>query len=753
MRQKKGHSSVPVSCKPTLNDLKRIEMIMKRKSVSLFAVTCCVLFCVTTKSQAEVRLPRIFGDHMVLQRDVPVPVWGWADPGEEVSVELGGSRVTAVADDKGKWTVKLPAQQVGDPVSLIVKGKNTVTLTDVLIGEVWLCSGQSNMEWPVASSNDFEKEKAAASFPKIRHIKIPRRPSGFPQDDVEATWDLCSPDTVGGFTAAGYFFGRKLHKELDVPIGLINSSWGGTRIEPWTPPCGFAAVPNLSGILKQVELTNPANAAYKTTLSAYLKKLEVWAAQADAGLKAETPLTAPPAYPVAIQPLTSRGSPTTLYNGMIHPLVPYAMRGVIWYQGESNHGEGMLYYDKMQALIGGWREIWNQGEFPFLYVQIAPFQYGSESPSILPVFWEAQNKSLEIPNTGQAVIHDIGNLKDIHPKNKQDVGDRLALIALAKTYGQKDLVYSGPVFKSLTKEGAKLRVTFDHVGSGLVSRDDKPLTWFEIIGTDTDFVPAEAVIDGDSVILSSPKVKEAAAMRFAWHKLAEPNLANKEGLPAVPFRAGEIPDRDWMSLKVDEAKDYQLIYDLDLKNLGSKINYSVDVSKGFSNPFDRIAYFLELQKIGEETQFVYVSMDAFTDEITKIAVPTLDSNANFQQKVANLNVVSNVAGIATGNSLPGGNIEFWPNNYGPANSMNVPNASAALWDFGDAPAPPRDGYGSMQVHNFEAKQTLFAINQWKSGPAADIGIGNSTGKTRDWTFMSNASQYEVKRLRVLVRAK
>ncbi|MCH9653286.1 MAG: 9-O-acetylesterase [Planctomycetes bacterium] len=726
---------------------------MSMHKVLLLAVTCISMFSVSTISQAEVRLPRIFGNHMVLQRDQPIPVWGWADPGENVSVALGSTSVSTVADKDGKWTVKLPAQKIGNPVTLTAKGKNTITFTDVLIGEVWLCSGQSNMEWTVARSNDFEAEKAAANYAKIRHIKIPKVPNGFPQDDVKAEWTTCSPDTVGNYTAVGYFFGRKLHKELDVPIGLINSSWGGTRIDPWTPPVGFSKEPKLAGIFKQVQLTNPANAAYQSTLAAYLKALEAWVASAKTSLKEETALKSPPAYPAAIKPLTSPGSPTTLYNGMIHPLVPFAIRGAIWYQGESNHNEGMLYYNKMKALIGGWREVWKQGEFPFLYVQIAPWQYGSESPGILPLLWEAQNKSLEIPNTGQAVIHDIGNLKDIHPKNKQDVGARLALIALAKTYGKKELVYSGPVFKSLKKEGAKLRVTFDHVGSGLVSRDGKPLNWFEIIGKETDFVPAQAVIDGDSVILSSPKVKEAVAMRFAWHKLAEPNLANKEGLPAAPFRAGKVPDRDWLSLKVDEAKQYKLIYDLDLKNLGQNIKYNYNASPNFSNPFDRIAYFLELQKTGGETQYVYVSMDAFTDDVTRIGVPTLGSKAKFQKKVDNLNVVSNVAGIKTGNGLTGGNIEFWPHNYGPANAKNIPNASASLWDFGDEPSDPSNGYGCMQVHNYEAKQTLFAINHWNSGPTADIGIGNSTGKAHDWTFAYNASQYETKRLRVLVRTK
>ena len=727
---------------------------MKLPRVSLVLFLCCAVMCVAVPTQADVRLPHIFGDHMVLQRDLPIPVWGWADPGEEVSVRLGaGEAVSATASDTGKWTVRLPACKAGGPLELVVRGKNTVKLTDVLVGEVWLCSGQSNMEWNVANSNDFENEKAAANYPKIRHIKIPKLPNGFPQDDVDASWTVCSSDTVGSYTAAGYFFGRTLHKELDVPVGLVNSSWGGTRIEPWTPPCGFVGLPELADILKQVELTNPANAAYQAKLGSYLKGLDTWTAEAKTALKEESPLTPPPAYPAEIQPLTSHQSPTTLYNGMIHPLVPFAMRGAIWYQGESNHSEGMLYYYKTKALVQGWRKVWNQGEFPFLYVQIAPYQYGSESPAILPIFWEAQNKCLDIPNTGQIVIHDIGNLQNIHPRNKQDVGKRLALIALAKTYGQDGIVYSGPTFKSLAIEGNKLRVTFDHVGSGLVSLDSKPLTWFEMIGKGTDFVPATAEIDGDSVILSSPKVKEPAAMRFAWHKLAEPNLANKEGLPAAPFRAGEVPQRDWLALKVDEAKQYKLIYDLDLAKLGRDIDYTVNASKEFTGKFDRIAYFLELQKFGEETQWVYTSMDAFTDDLTKIAIPTVASKASFQENVGNLNVLSNVREIVTGEGLPGGNIEFWPNNYGANNAMSVPNANSSVYDFGDEKNDPLDGYGCMQVHNHDAKQTVFAVNQWKGGNAADMGIGNSEGKTRDWTFTSGASQYEIKRLRVLVRPK
>jgi sialate O-acetylesterase len=724
---------------------------MKLTRISLMALASWLAVCTAVPGRADVRLPQIFGDHMVLQRKQPIPVWGWADPGEKVSVRLNDETAATTAGADGKWTVKLPAQKAGGPLELAVSGKNTITLADVHIGEVWLCSGQSNMQWTVAASSDFEKEQAAAKYPRIRHIAIPRRPAGFPQDDVEADWTVCSPETVANYTAVGYFFGRSLHKELDVPVGLVNSSWGGTRIEPWTPTCGFAGKPKLADILRQVELTNPANAAYQQKLGGYLKGLETWLGEAKSALKNESPLNPPPAYPAEIQPLTSHQSPTTLYNGMIHPLVPFAIRGAIWYQGESNHTEGMLYFHKMKALIGGWRQVWSQGEFPFLYVQIAPFQYGNESPSILPIFWEAQNKSLEIPGTGQVVVHDIGDLQDIHPRNKQDVGRRLALIALATTYGREGTVYSGPTFKSLAVEGNKLRVTFDHVGGGLVSRDGKPLDWFEIIGEKTDFVKAKAVIDGDSVVLSSPEVKKAAAMRFAWHKLAEPNLANKEGLPAVPFRAGEVPDRDWLALKVEEAKQYTLIYVLDLAKLGREIEYDVDAAEGFSGAFDRIAYFLELQKPGEEIKYVYASMDAFSDDVTKIGIPAIATEALFQQDVANLNIVSNVSGVTTGTGLAGGNIEFWSHNYGPNNSMSVPGASSSVWDFGDEHSDPVDGYGCMQVHNHEAKQTVFAINRWKGGRSADIGIGNSTGRTRDWTFSSNASQYEIKRLRVLVR--
>jgi sialate O-acetylesterase len=327
------------------------------------------------------------------------------------------------------------------------------------------------------------------------------------------------------------------------------------------------------------------------------------------------------------------------------------------------------------------------------------------------------------------------------------------LLALSGTYGKSAVEASGPTFRDLQVQGDRLRVRFDHA-SGLASRDGKPLTWFEIIDADEGgFVPAEAKVEGSSVVLSSAEVKHPVALRFAWSMLAEPNLMNGAGLPAGAFRAGNVPKRDLLALKVPEAKNYQLVYDLDLARLGPKLGYKVDNSASIKNGFDRIAYCLELQGSDGQSQFAYVSMDAFTDSASKIAVPTAQCGARFQQNVAHMNVYSNVKSIVTGTNLGGGNIEFWPNNYSPNNSANVPSASAQAYDFGDEPSDPTDGYGSMQIHNHDAKQTIFALNHWVDGERADIGIGNQTQGSPDWTFAANAGSYKAKRLRVLVHLK
>lgn len=494
---------------------------------------------------AAVRLPRVIGSGMVLQREVEVPVWGWAEPGESVTCELGQAKVTAVANAQGEWMVKLPPMPAGGPFEMVVRGQNTLKLTGILVGEVWVCSGQSNMEMGVAMSKDAKQEVAAATHPQIRLFLVPKKAAGRPQTDVEATWRECTPTSIsanfpqagwGGFSAVAYYFGRELQQTLKVPIGLIESSWGGTRIEPWTPPSGFAAVPALKAVSERVE---QANAGYAKSTAAALDQMEAAIANARKALASGGAVPAIPALNVR-HPLEGNGDPVSLYNGMIHPLVPFAIRGAIWYQGESNNGEGLLYFEKMKALVGGWRQVWKQGDFPFYYVQLAPYKYGV-APTQLPAIWNAQLAALSIPNTGMAVTTDIATLNDIHPPNKQDVGKRLALWALARTYGKKEYVFSGPLYKSMKIGSGKIVLSFDHIGTGLDAADDMDLTHFEVAGEDGKFVAAKAVMVGEQVVVSAESVPAPTNVRLGWDQLARPNLANKEGFPASPFNTAELP--------------------------------------------------------------------------------------------------------------------------------------------------------------------------------------------------------------------
>jgi sialate O-acetylesterase len=485
-------------------------------------------------SSADVRLPRVFGDHMVVQRGIEIPVWGWADPAEEVTVQLGKRKAKTRADAEGKWMARLGRiRKAGGPYEMTVTGKNAVRFTDVLVGEVWIASGQSNMQWSVRGAADPEKEIPAAQYPDVRLLQAPRVAAGQPTSDIEVEWKRCSPETIADFSAVAYFFGRKIHEDLKVPVGLIDASWGGTRIEPWTPPAGFASVPELSDQVKKIE---GENAKYRQAVAESLKPIENWIQEAQKALAGNAPIPPIPAFPQ--HGLNGSGAPTGLYNGMVHPFAPFGIRGAIWYQGEANRNDGLAYHEKMKALINGWRAVWGQGDFPFYYVQLAPFRY-QEDPRESAKIWEAQSKTLSVPNTGMAVTVDIGNVADIHPKNKQDVGKRLALWALAKDYGRKGLVYSGPLYKSMTVEGRKVRIRFDHVGGGLVSRDGKPLTWFEVAERNGRFEKAEASIDGKTVLVWSDKAPSPVAVRFAWNIQAEPNLSNKEGLPAPAFRTDD----------------------------------------------------------------------------------------------------------------------------------------------------------------------------------------------------------------------
>ena len=447
---------------------------------------------------AELKLPAMFTSGGVLQQQMQVPVWGWADAGAEVKVAFAEQTKTTKAGDDGKWSVTLdPLTLNREPAAMTVSsGDANLTVENLLVGEVWFCSGQSNMEWTISRSDVPEFVKPD-KLSMIRHIKVPHVRASTPADDFKGAWQVSNAQTAPNFTAVGYFFAYQLQKALDVPVGLIGCNWGGTRIEPWTPPAGFAAVEELK----------------------------------DAKL----------------------GDKSTMFNGMAAAVQPYAIRGAIWYQGESNGGEGESYYQKMKALVLGWRTTWDQGEFPFYFVQLANFRNpnpdaaGGDGWARLR---EAQLKTIrEVPKTGMAVITDIGDARDIHPKNKYDVGSRLALWALANDYKIKDTVYSGPLYKAMAVEKDKIRITFDHVGGGLQAarkenarsvEPPKPvdkLAGFAIAGADQKWVWADAVVDGDAILVSSAEVKEPVAVRYAFSMNPDKaNLYNQEGLPAAPFR-------------------------------------------------------------------------------------------------------------------------------------------------------------------------------------------------------------------------
>ena len=644
---------------------------------ALFGVLCFALAPSLVK--ADVRMPALFSDHMVIQRDTEAPVWGWAEPGEEITVmgSWNGEVVTTTATEDGRWSVKLSTPGAGGPHQITIHGENFVPIRNVFSGEVWICSGQSNMEWRVNISANPEEESKAADYPMIRHFDVRNAISTSPLDDCEGKWTSCSPKTVGGYTAVGYYFGRKLHQELGVPIGLIATNWGGTVAESWTSEGTLAAkFPEFQPALEQVaqmrvgggsDLSAVQLAWWKgleekqadvsvdwmtasyddtkwdsTTVPGkwsdvglgdydgtvwYRRSVEVpasWVGKnlvlelgpaddmdrvwANGALIGETKadgkwqearryvipkdkvketniqltvcvidtggpgsLGASPddmqlrlagttdAVSVQIsgewrfqkgtslkevgnfprQASFHANTPTALYNGMIAPLLPFAIRGAIWYQGESNRGRAPQYRELFPAMIADWREAWGQGDFPFGFVQIAPYGYGNDTGQAAGLR-EAQTMTLSSPNTGMAVTMDIGNPGDIHPRNKQDVGHRLGLWALANSYGYTELVFSGPMYAGYEVEGATIRLSFEHVHGGLVAAGG-PLSHFTMAGADKVFHPATAEIDGGTIVVRCAEVSAPVAVRYAWGAADEPNLKNAEGLPSPSFRTDSWP--------------------------------------------------------------------------------------------------------------------------------------------------------------------------------------------------------------------
>lgn len=491
----------------------------------------CSMFTSPLSALADVTVSSLFGDNMVLQRDMQVPIWGRANPGEEISVEFDGQNKRAIADSNGSWMVKLDPLNVGPERELKISGKNLIEIKNVIVGDVWLASGQSNMAFQLEKSEGGKEATASANDPLFRAFTVKVNSTLTPAPSVDGKWNICSPESVRKWSAVAFYFGTHIRKDVNVPIGLIQSYLGGTPIEAWSPDSIMAG--------------DPYYTALKEKWTKELEKFEAGRHLTAEERKVENEARREGTLPAPSDP--SRKRPTSLYNGMIHPLVPYAIKGVIWYQGEDNAWHAREYAELFPKMIRSWREAWNQGDFPFYFVQLPNWKKVSDKPekSLWAELREAQAKTLSVTNTGMAVTIDVGMEKNIHPVRKEPVGKRLALIAEAKTYG-KDVVHSGPSYErhEISADG-KIKIFFKNAeglearsidSSGQTVSPDFPVQGFAICGEDKKWVWAKAALDGQAVIVWSDEVKKPLHVRYAWADNPPTNLYNGAGLPAEPFR-------------------------------------------------------------------------------------------------------------------------------------------------------------------------------------------------------------------------
>jgi sialate O-acetylesterase len=506
-------------------------MLLKKAKNRLLtrAARNVVVLCLSVSAHAAVQLPALLTDHMVLQRNQPIHIWGKAAAGEAVSVSFREGHASGTADRMGEWSLYLRASEAGGPFEVTIEGTNTIHLKDVLVGDVWVASGQSNMEFALREGINHAQEIAGASYPNMRLFHVQNHVSGYPLDDVEAKpWAPCSPETAAGFSAVAYFFGRDIQGRLNIPVGLIESNWGGTPADAWTSLHALSSDAALMPVFAEWARMTDALGRDKRKRGQQLEAYEKAVVEAKANGKPA------PSFPWAGND-SGEWEPASLYNAMIAPLTPFPIRGVIWYQGESNASRerAPLYNHLFETMIQDWRRAWRVGDFPFLFVQLA--NYKTSPDSWWPALRDAQLHTLELANTGMAVTIDIGDADNIHPKNKQDVGHRLALAARAIAYGEK-VEYSGPIPRTVTPDGDGLRVWFDHVGTGLQTKGAE-LRGFEIAGADRVFHPADARIDGNTVVLKGAGVATPVFARYAWKDNPDGNLYNVENLPASPFQS------------------------------------------------------------------------------------------------------------------------------------------------------------------------------------------------------------------------
>jgi len=714
---------------------------------------------------ADVKLEPVFGDNMVLQRNTSVNFWGTADSGEKVTISGSwGNSAEATADAYGKWKLQIKTPDAGGPFTVDIQGKNKITFKNVMSGEVWLCTGQSNMDCHMAFFKDTKEAIANSDYPDIRFFVVGKKSSNIPLETLKGSWALCTPKTTAGFSATGYFFGLKLYKELNIPIGLIECAWGGTRVEAWIPWEKQKDNPRLvrerENAAKQAEVYNEVEERkiYNEAKEKYKVALKAWN-------ESDKKAPCPRHYRRFKQhPLKHANYSSNLYNGMTSPLIPYTVKGGVWYQGESNAGHANEYADQLGVMITSWREKWGQGDFPFYVVQLPGYKKAWTTPVEEGASWALMREAFaafakNVPNTGMAITIDIGEASDIHPQQKSKVGERLARLALYKDYGKKDVVWTGPIMQSCEFKDGKAVIKFETGGSPLAVRNNEEIKGFALCDDNGEFIEADAKIIGDDTVeVISEKVKIPTIVYYAWAYNPEGvNLINKEGLPASPFRYGKKPEINLLqNLMPDVEKEYELVYDINPKSArckgGTQFVYKKDNSDKIKGPFKKVAYFLALRNKAGKTEYVFAEMDPFTDDVKKIGVPDKASGAYFQCPVKNVKVKSNVPEIKTGDFPEGCNIEFWDCNYGGGNAKKVPGATNKH-DFGDSVSTSvSPGYGSMQIHNNREKQSIICFNNFRAGANADVGIGNSdTEKAQDWTFTKNANKCSVAELKVLVK--
>jgi sialate O-acetylesterase len=491
---------------------------MSRMLRRIFVLFLTTFVAASGAAFAEVQLPGIIGDHMLVQRDVPARIFGKAQPGEAVTVSFRGQTVKTITDQTGRWEAWLKPLAAGPAAAMTIAGVNTITIADVLVGDVWIGSGQSNMQWAVRQSDNADVEVAKANFPQIRLFYVPRKTSPVPVEDVDARWVVCTPESIKEFSAVLYFFGRQMHQDLKVPMGLIHSSWGGTPIASWISGPSLVADSQLTPFLSFWQTTI---LQYPINLSRQELATAKWEAAGSQGPRPAAPLGPGHAH-----------EPTTLYNAMIAPLVKYTIKGALWYQGETEAGraQGDIYGEALMTLVRDWRQAFGQGDFPVYWVQLANYGNAAKNGHWMRV-QEGQVQATALRNTGIAIINDIGNPTNIHPTNKQDVGRRLAM--LAQHTG------ASPLYRQATQEGDALRIWFDHAGKGLKTRGGTAVTGFQIAGPDRKYVAATARIDGHTVLVSSPDVPNQRSVRYAWDYNPDANLVNDLGLPASLFRTSQ----------------------------------------------------------------------------------------------------------------------------------------------------------------------------------------------------------------------